>query len=191
MCDVEELGGLRMGLVTLADHPHYMICLEDGHMVDTSKVSAALIPWYAEWRGNTNKFAPYVEPDTFIKLRRDMTQVGSYGVHIDAQHTALRLVNEAKAYAKAVKADDAGVPVHLWDDHIELVGVSPQVFGSALRAFQKLGWLRYIKNLRKDSTRFMKERHGDDWAIGPRRVTSELTELGRDQGAISNLLWHA
>ena len=111
LCDVEEFG-LQKGLVTRSDHPSYVICLDSGHVVDTSVTLAVLIPSYAEWEGNTNDFAPYVEPAIFTKLRHEMSQSGSYGVHIDAHHTALRLVDEAKAYAKAVKADDAGTPVH-------------------------------------------------------------------------------
>ena len=35
-CDVEEFG-LTRGLVTRAEHPSYIICLDNGHVVDTSK----------------------------------------------------------------------------------------------------------------------------------------------------------
>ena len=44
--------------------------------------------------------------------------MGSFGMHLDAQRTALWLVDEAKDYAKAVKANDAGVPEQLWNDQI-------------------------------------------------------------------------
>jgi hypothetical protein len=53
LCDVEEFG-LQKGLVTRSDHPSYVICLDSGHVVDTSVTSAVLIPSYAEWEGNTN-----------------------------------------------------------------------------------------------------------------------------------------
>ena len=88
MCDVEEFG-LRPGFVTCADHPRYIICLDNGHEVDTSRTPAHLIPSYAEWEGNTNDLAPYVEPPIFVKLRSELSQLGSFGVHIDAQRTAL------------------------------------------------------------------------------------------------------
>ncbi len=52
-----------------------------------------------------------------------MSQLESYRMHINAQNTALRLVDEAKAYAKAVKADGAGIPVQLWNDRISFAGV--------------------------------------------------------------------
>ncbi len=83
---------------------------------DTSKTPAWLVPTYAEWEGNTNDFAPYVEPPIFIKLHSEMNQLGSFGTHIDTQRTALWSVVEAKDYAKAVKADDAEIPLHLWND---------------------------------------------------------------------------
>jgi hypothetical protein len=66
-CDVEEFG-LQRGLVTRADHPVYVIVLDNGHVVDTSALPAYLIPSYAEGEGNTNNLAPYVEPDIFVGL---------------------------------------------------------------------------------------------------------------------------
>jgi len=191
-CDVEEFG-LQRGLVTRADHPDYVIVLDldNGHVVDTSVTPAYLIPSYAEGEGNTNDLAPYVEPDIFVGLRQEMTQAGSYGVHIDAQHTALRLVDEAKAYAKAVKADDAGVPVELWDNRIACAGVCPVKKGVALAAFRDLGWRWFMKSLLRDCIRFMKERHGSDWTSMPRKAREGITECARDQTAIITLLWHS
>ena len=107
-----------------------------------------------------------------------MSQSGSYGMHIDAQNTALRLVDEAKAYAKAVKADDAGIPVQLWNDQIFFAGVGSEVMGDALTALCKLGWLWFMKSLLRDCIRFMKERHGADWARRPRKGREGITELG-------------
>ena len=190
LCDVEEFGK-RWGLVTRSDHPNYVICLDNGHVVDTAITSAVLIPSYAEWEGNTNDLAPYVEPALFTKLRSEMCQSGSYGMHLDAQRTALRLVKEAKEYAKAVKADDADIPVHLWNDRISAAGVSSEVIGVALTALRKLGWLWFMKTLRRDCIRFMKDRHGLNWASKPRTAGEGTTELGRDQAGISSVLWHS
>ena len=109
---------MTKGFVTGAEHPGYIICLDNGHVVDTSKTPATLIPSYAEWEGNTNVFAPYVEPPIFSKLRSEMTQLRLFGTYIDTQRSALWSVVEAKDYAKAVKADNAGIPLHLWNNRM-------------------------------------------------------------------------
>ena len=121
-----------------------------------------------------------MEPPVFAKLRGEMTQLGLFGTHIDTQRLALWSVVEAKDYAKAVKADDAGIPLHLWNDRITLAGVSSEVIGVALTAFWKLGWLWFMKRLLRDSISFMKMRHGIDWTVKPRMAEEGITELGRD-----------
>jgi hypothetical protein len=125
-----------MGLVTQADHPNYVVCLDSGFTVDTAVMDVVLFPSYAD---SNEEFAPYVEPTIFTEQRSKLTQVGSYGVYIDSQNTALQSIVDAKAYAKAVKANDAGVPVELWNDRISLLGIRPEVIVSALRAFRELG----------------------------------------------------
>ena len=154
VCDmVEQCGNKRMGLVTQADHPNYVICLDNGLSVDTAVADVVLFPSYAD---SNEEFAPYVEPAIFAELRSKMTQVGSFGVYLDNQNTALQRIDEAKAYAKAVKADDAQIPVELWNDRIEVVGVSSEVIGGALSALRKLAWRWYIKVLVRDCSRFMR-----------------------------------
>ena len=103
----------------------------------------------------------------FKELRRGMTQEGSYGVYIDAQLMALRSVDEAKAYAKAVKSDNAGIPVELWNKRIPLAGVSPEVLAGALAELRKLGWRWYMKVRLRDCVRYMKAQHGEDWVSKP------------------------
>ena len=189
MCDAEGIGK-RVGLVMRADHPNYTICLENGDMVHTATMSTVVMPWYAEWEGNTNGLSPYVEPPLFAKLRREMSQVGSFGAYIDAQLMALQAVDEAKAYAKAVKSDDAGIPVELWNDRIPLVGVSSKVLYSALAALRKLGWLWYMKVRLRDCVRYMKAQHGKNWVSKPRKSKEGITELGKDQLSLTSMLWH-
>ena len=92
LCDVEEFG-LQKRCVTRADHPSYIICLDNGHVVDTAETPAGLIQSYAEWEGNTNNFAPYVEPPIFAKLWSETSQLGLFGVQIDTQCKALHLVD--------------------------------------------------------------------------------------------------
>jgi hypothetical protein len=161
VCDmVEQCGNKRMGLVTRADHPHYVVCLDNGLTVDTAVTDVVLFPSYAD---SNEEFAPYVEPAIFTELRSKMTQVGSFGVHLDSQTAALQRVDEAKAYAKAVKSDDAQIPVELWNDRIEVSGVSSEVIKGALASLRKLAWRWYIKVLVRDCIRFTREQHGDDW----------------------------
>ncbi len=58
--------------------------------------------------------------DPFADLRVNPNlNIGSYGIHVDAQHDTLAKIVEAKAFAKAVKADDAEVPVYLWNNRIK------------------------------------------------------------------------
>ncbi len=47
----------------------------------------------------------------------------SYGLHVASQLDALGKVVQAKAFAKAVKADDADVLVYLWNDWVKALGV--------------------------------------------------------------------
>jgi hypothetical protein len=50
--------------------------------------------------------------DPFVKEKANKKlKMGSYGIHVDSQLEALRKVKEAKEFAKAVKADDAKIPV--------------------------------------------------------------------------------
>ena len=45
-------------------------------------------------------------------------KLGSFGIHKDAQLFSLKRVREEKQFAKAVKADNAAIPLHLWNDRI-------------------------------------------------------------------------
>ena len=84
--------------------------------------------------------------DPFVDLRRDPSLcLGSYGLHIDAQRDVLRKVDEAKAFAKAVRADDAQVPIHLWNDCVKVGGLSKERRDLALDAVQRFCLRCYIK----------------------------------------------
>lgn len=105
LCDSEEFSK-RWGLVMRLDHPNYLIHLDNDQLIDNSDTSVILVLSYADWEGNTNDFVQCVEPLLFTKQRSEMSQVGSYGVYINSQNTALKSIENAKAYAKkAVKAD--------------------------------------------------------------------------------------
>ncbi len=90
--------------------------------------------------------------------------MGSYGVHGDAQRESLRLVlEEAKAYARAVKADDAEVPMHLWDNRVNATDVPKRQKVKALSGFRKLGFRWFRRGLVWDCFEFMRSEHGKDW----------------------------
>ncbi len=74
--------------------------------------------------------------DPFTDLRTNpKLKFGLYGMHVDLQGEAVEKVDEAKAYAKAIKADDAEVPLHLWNERIRAPGVTQEKRDAALTAF--------------------------------------------------------
>ncbi len=79
-----------------------------------------MIPRFNTSLGNVNDLAPdQDDPWEAVRLEvesgkgRINQKMGSYGVHGDAHRESLLLVEEAKAFAKAVKVDDAEVPEYL------------------------------------------------------------------------------
>jgi hypothetical protein len=81
--------------------------------------------------------------DPFMSSRRAVElgqgsakqKIGLYRVHVDAQYKSLVRIEEAKAFAKAVKADDAEIPKHLWNNLI-MMGPAPKEQGAALAGFR-------------------------------------------------------
>jgi hypothetical protein len=108
--------GLQRGCVLKSDHLRYQIRLESGEMVDTSEGEAALLAprrrrlVAPDWDSPFNKVLREIE--------REGLKMGSYHVHGNAQQESLLLVDEAKAFAKAAKADNAKIPMHLWNNHV-------------------------------------------------------------------------
>ena len=64
-----------------------------------------------------------------------LTKLGSNGIHGDAQQESLLKVEEAKEFAKAVKADDAEITLFLWNNRIEAPGVTKERRDAALNSF--------------------------------------------------------
>jgi len=65
---------------------------------------------------------------------------------------------------------------------------------TAMDSFRKLGFAWFMRGLRRDCTRYMRETHGEDWCSVPCRQPgggNTSTELGCDQQAITRMLWHA
>jgi hypothetical protein len=119
--------------------------------------------------------------------------MGSFGVHGDAQRKSLRLVEEAKAFSKAVKADDAEVPMHLWNDRVSIPGLPAETRNAALDGIRRLAFRLFMSNLLTDCIQHMAESHGKNWSTKPRKVAKggTINELGRDRDAIANMLWHS
>ena len=193
-CDIGDHGHQR-AFVLESDHPCYKLRLEDGTTVSASTYNDWLSPGYATWEGNPNGFAQEWD-NPFVKARAEVkpAKLGSYGIHGDAQRELFLKVEEAKEFAKAVKADDAEIPLFLWNNRIKAPGVTKERRDAALDSFRKLGFVWFMRGLRRDCTRFMRETHGEDWCSMPRRHPgggNALTELGCNQQAIISMLWHA
>jgi hypothetical protein len=62
---------------------------------------------------------------------------------------------------KAGKADDAGVPIHLWDQRISLVLEVPL---SVIATMRKWLFKRYCRGLMRSLALFLSRCHGSDWA---------------------------
>ena len=173
--------------VTMADHPRYTLEMEDGTPLSTTMDKAHLIPtwrWEEDPRSSTSNRAA-TELESEVKR-------GSFGVRICAQVESLRRIREEKEYAKAVKADDAEVPVALWSQRISAPGVDPERKERALGALRRLGFRWFMRSLRRDCFDFLRFTHGDDWFKGAR--STELgaeSALGRDVRIVRTILWHA
>jgi hypothetical protein len=183
--------GLQRGCVFKSDHPCYQIRLESGETVDTSEGEAALL---------APRSRRLVAPDwdsPFDKVLQEIEQeglkMGSYGMHSNAQQESLLLVEEAKAFAKAVKADDAKIPMHLWNDRVQVPGVAKARRDGALDRIRRLGYRFFRLGLLRDCYGYMAKAHSWDWHMKHWRGGKEeaINKLGRDQEAISNLLWHS
>jgi len=116
-----------------------------------------------------------------------------YGVHGDAQRESLRLVEESKDFARVVKADDAEIPIHLWNDRVKAPVISKKRRYKALVVgLRKLGFRRFRNVLLRDCSAYLASAYGADWERKPRRKRGgERTKLDRDKGAITIMMWHS
>ena len=172
-------GHLHKVFVLKADHPWYKVRMENGC---DKEISVSSLGRAALFDNRDPKLAP-PRRDEFVGDEEAAALVmGSFGLRIDALRRSLRRVEEEKEHAKAVKADDAKVPVHLWNQRIE--GILEEQRDRALDLFRRMGWKYFVRALRRDCARFMTEKHGRDWASKPRRSGDQLNELGHDQQAV-------
>ena len=84
------------------------------------------------------------------------------------------------------------IPIHLWNDHVKAPGVSKEKRDKALVGLRKLGFHWFRKFLLRDCSAYLTSAYGVDWERKPcRKRGGERTELDRDQGAITSMLWHS
>ena len=131
-----------------AEHPIYLLRLEDGTTIDTSVTPMYLIPTYPP--GN---FAPDSDdPSREVQLGLTFNS-GLFGLVIDTQCDLLRRIREAEEFAKALKSDDAQVLVYLWN---ECIGgwlskeESEEARERAFCGFRAMGWRCFMRGLHFD-----------------------------------------
>ena len=86
--------------------------------------------------GNPNGFVPERD-NLFVKVWAEvnLTKLGSYRIHGDAQWGLLLKVEEAKQFAKAVKDNDAKITLFLWNNRIKASRVTKERRDAALDSF--------------------------------------------------------
>jgi hypothetical protein len=67
----------------------------------------------------------------------------------------------------AVKADNAEVPVYLWNDRIRLEGTPKERRDAALNGLRKMGHHWFMRGLVQDCMSVMRCMHGQSWGILP------------------------
>lgn len=118
------------------------------------------------------------------------TEVDNIGVE------AQEHLKEVTDQSKAAKADDAAVPVHLWNDVIR-EGATPRqdrcsgCVDYAVGVLREWGLKNFWKTLRKDCIARLRKNYGEDWMNLPREKDGQPTKLGIEIQALSNIMWHA
>jgi hypothetical protein len=122
-------------------------------------------------------------------LTREMVDV----LRVEAEEN----LREAKENKKAAKADDAEVPVKVWNDVIK-EGSNPrddlgeERFRQAADVLREWGLKRFWKKLRSDCIKRLRKNHGKDWSTLPRKKKNgQPTRLGVEIHALSSIMWHA
>jgi hypothetical protein len=120
--------------------------------------------------------------DPFTDVQADPTlRMGSYGIHVNAQQHLLEQIVKAKTYAKAVKVEDAVVPVHLWNDRIRMpAGTKEETRDAALDGFRALGHWWFLKGLIRDAITYICKTYKTGWARPQRAKDGKLTKFRKN-----------
>ena len=128
------LGG-EQGCVVDAHHPWYSLHMRDGRLRRVNANRSVLRPGSLKTEGETQLCSRLEEEG----------RMGSFGIHMDTQLKSLRRIAEEKQYAKVVKADDAAISVHLWDDRVPLPEASK---AKSLQLLRQIGHKLFLRALR-------------------------------------------
>lgn len=116
----------------------------------------------------------------------------SPGVHDRGSHVTaspslgkLKRIKQEHDLAKAVKADDAEVPVHLWDE-IVCRGKPSNNQVKALFNLRKLMLHRYRRSLLSDCLAYLRKTHGKSWHSTKRKQNDRLD---LDVQAMRDIIW--
>jgi hypothetical protein len=96
-------------------------------------------------------------------------------------------IKQAHDMAKAVKANDATVPVHLWDKAI-FRGLLSLVEKKVLMTLRDCVLRKYWLQLWRDVGRFLRPTHGVDW---PSKIHVWESEAKVDADTTQDILWQA
>ena len=181
----------QRGFVIESDHPRYRIQLEDGTLIDQIMGSRTTGNEFSLFAHFHESLDAQPSPDPFAQIRADtLSNKGSFGMVHDSLLDSLRRVREEKEHAKAVKADDARVPVEYWNDSIKPFA-SPEKREQTLAFYRSRGWSKFVRHLTSDCASYLSDKYGGDWKTQPRKKNGKLTPLGVDQHAICHIIWHA
>ncbi len=183
LCNVGS-HGLQQAFVIMSDHPYYQLRLEVGITVKASTQEAWMAPCLNSGSGNPNYPATDAN-DPFVSIRRKVElgqgmgkqRMGLHGVHVDAQSISLMMVEEAKVFVKAVKADDVEVPEYLWNDRIKSGCTPKEEWDAALIGFQWLGYHLFRKGLVKDCTQYLANTYGAGWRKKSRKSKDAIGDF--------------
>lgn len=144
--------------------------------------------------------ASSIASDESMSVASRVTVVGATAV--GAPREILESVEASTIGKKAVKADEAEVPVHLWDMRIarhltpeskaKVEALCPQCKARAWNGFREFGLRMFRKALYRDCMMYLETEFTRNWKLMSTRSDSgKLTRLGKELEAIRNILWHA
>jgi hypothetical protein len=114
-----------------------------------------------------------------------------------ADRATLHSVAESTIGKKAVKADDAAVPTHLWDERVQS-GLNDAGFSDESETawlsefFRKRELFIFRRALYLDCLEYLEDTYGEGWqSLDQKKGRYRLTKVGRDRDAICKILWHA
>ena len=131
----------------------------------------------------------------------DEAAQGEYTNDFDMSNTpsgdVLRGISDERNNLRAVKSDKAEVKKEWWDEQV--FGKAPsEEEASAADALRQSLLQRWSRNVMEDCGEYMRDKHGDKWfgtdgrPMKPLRDNGgELTELGKDLEAVSDIMWRA